>query len=186
MQAWLGALGDALRIRRTRPRYVIPASLAGWFRIVEIDEVEAYAGALFRRAFRCDPPLEPRHFVARVAIGNAERTIGYVHYAKFDDIYLCGGMCMDERMFRRLPAERRTALKAAGGVAEQMLRHTFDELSHAKAVFGYVGDRRAERVDLRAGFRHTGRKHLIVFWPGRLSRSEREAITDRVAALGPF
>lgn len=186
LNAWIDAIGSALRIRRTRLDYRMPPPLAGWFKVTEVGDVEAYAGDLFRRCFRCDPPREPRHFVARVAIDQSERTIGYIHYARLDDIYLAGGMCIDERTFRRLPAGHRAALKAAGGIAEQMLRFTFAELSGARAIFGYVGDKRAERVDLRAGFRHTGRKHLIVVWPRRLRSAEREAIIDRVAALGPF
>ena len=71
-------------------------------------------------------------------------------------------------------------------MAEQMLRHTFAELAEAKAIFGYVGDKRAERVDLRAGFEHTGLPSLIVHWPRRLPRRERQALIERVARIGPF
>lgn len=168
------------------PRYVIPDGLQGWFRIAEVDDVEQYAGELFRRCFRNPPPDAPRHFVALVDADGEERTIGYIHYAKFEDTYLAGGMCIDERVFRRLPADRREQLKRAGGIAEQMLRHTFATLSYANAIFGYVGDKRAERVDLRAGFQHTGMKHLIVFWPRPLPIDEQRAIVARVARLGPF
>ena len=164
----------------------MPRPLAGWFSVDEVDDVEAHAGDLFRRSFRADPPKTPRHYVARVELDGGQRTIGYVHHERLDDVYLCGGMCMDERTYRRLPAGRRTALKEAGGVAEQMLRYTFAELAAAKAIFGYVGDKRAERVDLRAGFEHTGLRYLIVHWPRRLPRSERQALIERVAKLGPF
>ena len=183
---WLRELRDAMRPRRATRKHPLPPSLAGWFSVSEIDDVEVCAGELFRRAFRAPPPLTPHHFVARVEVDGEPRTIGYVHYERLDDVYLCGGMCMDERTFRRLDGERRAALKAAGGVAEQMLRHTFAELAHAKAIFGYVGDRRAERVDLRAGFQHTGLEHLIVHWPRRLAAAERQALIARVAQLGPF
>jgi hypothetical protein len=168
------------------PRYTVPKALAGWFRIVEVDDVERYAGALFRRCFRNPPPDAPRHFVALVDADGEERTIGYIHYAKLGDVYLGGGMCIDERVFRRLPTERREHLKEAGGIAEQMLRCTTASLGNAKAIFGYVGDKRAERVDLRAGFEHTGTEHLIVFWPRPLPVDEQRAIVARVARVGPF
>ena len=186
LSGWFRCLGDALGLRRARREYALPPALAGWFCVAEITDVEAGAGELFRRAFRTDPPTTPRHYVALVTIDGEQRTIGYVHYERMDDVYLCGGMCMDERTFRRLPADRRAALKRAGGIAEQMLRHTFAALADAKAIFGYVGDKRAERVDLRAGFSHTGLPHLIVHWPQHLPPAERDALVERVAKLGPF
>lgn len=183
---WLWRLRNAMGPPRTARSYALPQSLARWFSVIEVDDVEAHAGDLFRRAFRAEPPKTPRHYVARIDLDGQPRTIGYVHYERLDDVYLCGGMCMDERAFRRLPGERRAALKEAGGVAEQMLRYTFADLASAKAIFGYVGDRRAERVDLRSGFQHTGLPYLIVHWPRRLPRSEQQALIGRVAKLGPF
>ena len=189
LRKWLGrdrASRNGDRAGASLPRYVVPEELDGWFTIVEVDDVEPYAGALFRRCFRMAPPAMPRHFVARVDVDGEQRTIGYIHYSKLDDVYLGGGMCIDERVFRRLPAARRESLKRAGGIAEQMLRHTTASLSNAKAIFGYVGDKRAEKVDLRAGFEHTGAAHLIVFWPRPLPRADRQAVVARVAQLGPF
>lgn len=186
LTGWFRGLRDAMRPPHAARGYVLPQSLAGWFSVTEIDDVETHAGDLFRRSFRAEPPKTPRHYVARVDLDGRQRTIGYVHHERLGDVYLCGGMCMDERTFRRLPGERRTALKEAGGVAEQMLRHTFADLAFAKAIFGYVGDRRAERVDLRAGFRHTGLPYLIVHWPRRLPPSEQRTLIERVAKLGPF
>jgi hypothetical protein len=188
MRNWLRNLRKALRLPRmgAHARYAMPDELAGWFRVVEVDDAEAYAGGLFRRCFRTAPPDSPRHYVARVDVGGKERTIGYVHYSCLDELCLCGGMCIDDRVFRRLPSERRSRLKAAGGIAEQMLRYTFADLGDAKAIFGYVGDKRAERVDLRAGFQHTEYKHLIVYWPNRVPEIEQRALIERVAKLGPF
>ena len=188
MRNWLRNLGIAFRLplRTAHPRYRIPENLAGWFLVVEIDDAEAYAGALFRRCFRTAPPDSPRHYVARVDVSGKERTIGYIHYSRLENVYLGGGMCIDDRVFRRLSSEHRARLKAAGGVAEQMLRYTFADLGDAKAIFGYVGDKRAERVDLRAGFQHTEYKHLIVYWPNRVPEIEQRALIERIAKLGPF
>lgn len=173
-------------VRLPCARYALPRELLGWFRVIEVDDAEAYAGELFRRCFHDHPPDFPRHFVALAEIEGEEQTIGYVNFARMDDVYLGGGMCMDDRAFRRLSADRRTKLKSAGGVAEQMLRYSFAHLSDAKGIFGYVGNARAERVDLRAGFRHTGVEYLVVYWPNRLSASKKKALVDRVAKIGPF
>lgn len=167
-------------------RYRLPEATRGWFDIVEVDDAEAAAGELFRRSFRGDPPDFPRHYVARAALDGSWPTIGYVHMTPTERIYLCGGMCIDERVYRRLPAERRATLKAIGGIAEHMLRYVFADCSDGLAIFGYVGDRRAERVDLRAGFRHTGHKHLIVYWPRPLPESGQRALIEQAAAIGPF
>jgi hypothetical protein len=166
--------------------YILPAPVSGWLRIVEIDDVETYAGELFRYCFGSPPPAFPRHYVARYGASQREVTVGYVHYSPFEDTYLCGGMCMDSRVYRRMPRAHREALKAAGGIAEQLLRHTFADLAQATAIFGYVGDPRAERVDLRVGFRHTGVRHLIAHWPRPLPDTEKQTLIQKVAALGPF
>jgi hypothetical protein len=185
MRTWLRKLRNALRLPRTAA-YKMPVGLAGWFRVIEVDDVESYAGALFRRCFRTAPPDSPRHYVARVDLGDEERTIGYIHYSRLDDVYLGGGMCIDERVLRRLPPERRARLKAAGGITEQMLRYTCADLADARAIFGYVGDKRAERVDLRAGFQHTEFERVIVFWPRKVPEIEQRTLIERVAKLGPF
>src|SRR5487761_1943224 len=108
-----------------RTAYSLPGVLASWFSIVEVPDAEPMAGELFRRSFNDYPPDVPHHYVARVSLDGEQRTIGYVHMRPLEDMFLCGGMCMDDRVFRHLPHERRAALKAVGGVAEQLLRHAF-------------------------------------------------------------
>ena len=99
--------------------YRLPGVLASWFSIVEVRDAEPMAGEMFRQSFNDYPPDVPHHYVARVSLDGEQRTIGYVHMRPLEDMFLCGGMCMDDRVFRRLPHERRAALKAVGGVAEQ-------------------------------------------------------------------
>ena len=168
------------------PAYSLPVSLRDWLRIVEIDDVEPYAGELFRYRFGSPPPDFPRHFVVRYTSGQREITVGYVHYTRFEDAYLGGGLCIDDRAYRRLSREHRDALRAAGGIAEQLLRHTLAELAHANAIFAYVGDIRSERVNFRVGFVRTGETHLIVYWPRPLADAQQRALIQKVAALGPF
>jgi hypothetical protein len=50
-----------------------------------------------------------------------------------------------------------------------------------------IGDRRAERVDLRVDFEHTGMPHLIVYWRrSGITEAEKAEWIRRAAALGPF
>jgi hypothetical protein len=77
-------------------------------------------------------------------------------------------------------------IKDAGGISEQLLRVTFARLADAPAIWGYVGDPLAEKVDLRAGFRHTNHQHIMVYWNKELSAEEKEQRLAKVVALGPF
>ena len=124
-----------MRPQRAVGEYALPSSLAGWFTVTEVDDVEAHAGDLFRRAFRAPPPPTPHHYVARVEMNGKPRTIGYVHYERVPVRRNVHGRAHVSPSRRRAPQRA----EAAGGVAEQMLRHTFADLAHAKAIFGYVG-----------------------------------------------
>ena len=127
------------------------------------------------------------HFVAFYQpIRSHLEAVGFVHYLAFEDSYLCGGLVIDERRYRQMPTEHRKVIKAAGGIAEKMLRVTFARLADAPAIWGYVGDALAEKVDLRAGFRHTTHQHIMVCWNKDLSAEEKEQRLAKVVALGPF
>lgn len=156
-------------------------------KVEEVSSAEFYAGDLFRRRFGGPPPDYPRHFVA---LYRARRLqfwpLGYIHYTAFEDSHLCGGMVMDDRLYRRVPLQHRTLMKASGGVAEYMLRQTFARLQDSPAIWGYVGDKQAESVDLRVGFRHTTHPHIMVVWNQDLAEEERQARLARVIRLGPF
>jgi len=78
------------------------------------------------------------------------------------------------------------AIKAAGGISEKLLRATFARLKDAPAIWGYVGDALAEKVDLRAGFRHTNLPYIMVCWNRELPEEEKERRLAKVVALGPF
>jgi hypothetical protein len=159
----------------------------GRLRMIEVDDAEPLAGGLFRRVFGCDPPDYPRHFVAiHEPDAGGVSTLGYIHFTPHGRVYLCGGMAFDERNYRRLPAADRNALRSLGGVAHLMHEGTRIALNDAEAIFGYVGDLKAERVDLRSGFVHTGHKHLIVCWLRDLSAERRAHLVEEVRALGPF
>ena len=167
--------------------YVQAASIDDIIRVEEVSDAEFFIGDLFRRRFHCDPPSYPRSFVAfyQPARGRLE-AVGFVHYLAHEDTYLYGGLVIDERRYRQMPAEHRDAIKAAGGIAEKLLRATFARLKDAPAIWGYVGDALAEKVDLRAGFRHTSHPHVMVCWNAELPEEEKQRRLANVIALGPF
>ena len=180
---------DASTKSRTEPDEapIDATSIHDVVRVEEVGDSEFYAGELFRRRFRGNPPDYPKHYVAFYRQGRTTyRPVGYIHYSGFEDSWLCGGMVMDDRLYRRIPAPHRMLIKDAGGIAEIMLRDTFARLADAMAIWGYVGDKQAEEVDLRAGFRHTSHPHVMVVWNRELPEEEKAARIARVIALGPF
>jgi hypothetical protein len=167
--------------------HVVAGAIDDIIRVEEVSDAEFFIGDLFRRRFHCNPPNYPRGFVAfyQPVRGRLE-AVGFVHYLAHEDTYLCGGLVIDDRRYRQMPAEHRSVIKAAGGIAEKLLRVTFARLKDAPAIWGYVGDALAEKVDLRAGFRHTNHPHVMVFWNKELSEDEKERRLAEVIAIGPF
>ena len=163
-------------------------AIADLVEVVELDDAAAAreVGALFVRVFGDDLPDFPRHFVLRYVAGDAPVPLAYAHFTPWDGCYLGGGMAFDERAYRRLDPAHRARIRAAGGVTEFLLRTIRARLDDAIALFGHVGEPRAERVDLRAGYVHTPYPHLIVCWQRELPAAERDALLARAAALGPF
>jgi hypothetical protein len=154
--------------------------------IAEVDDAAPLAGELFLRKFRHPIPDYPRHFVAfHVAADGQRSVVAYVHYLPHDNVYLCGGMCVDASLYRRLPAKELSQLRAAGSLAEYLLRKSFDMLGPCAAIFGSVGDATARNVDLRAGFIDTGEPHLMVVWRDA-AEADKPALVARVKALGNF
>jgi hypothetical protein len=169
------------------PSYVVAVSIDDIIRVEEVADAEFFVGDLFRRRFHCDPPNYPRHFVAFYrASRETYQAAGYVHYSPYEDCFLCGGLVIDERLYRKIPPEHRKLIRDAGGIAEAMLRSTFARLRDAPAIWGYVGNKQAEAVDLRAGFIHTHHQHVMVVWNRELSDQEKKERIERIIAVGPF
>lgn len=169
------------------PVYREASSIDDIIRVEEVADAEFFIGDLFRRRFGGDPPSYPRSFVAFYKPGDFNlQPVGFVHFMAFEDSYLCGGLVIDDRRYRKMPAQHRNVIKATGGIAEKMLRVTFARLADSPAIWGYVGDHLAEKVDLRVGFRHTEDKHIMVCWNRDLPAEEKAERLARVAALGPF
>lgn len=165
-------------------------SVAEMLRVIEVDDAEALVGALFRRRFGIDSfPAEPRHFVGFYkASDGALLPLGYVHHQIWENNSLCGGLVIDERLYRRLPAADRAQIHAAGGIAEAMLRGSFALLDEGLvAIWAHVGNPQSEKVCLRVGYRRTATDYVMVIWrQPELSAEEKAAWIKRVEAYGPF
>ena len=170
-------------------------------RIFDAGNAAPYATELFREAFnvpfpvpRADaglaiptPPENWRQYVALYRWPDGrEETVGFCNWIKHGDVYLEGGMCVQKSFYRRMPREHFREANAAGGIAQLLMEQAARELIDCKAWFGYCGDAKALAVDLRVGYVPTEHKHVIVKWFRDLPESERRALIDAIAAIGPF
>jgi hypothetical protein len=168
-----------------------PGAWRTHLRTYEVDDARGIADHLFTRAFGHPPPIEPRHFVLVYfpAPGSPDpqaRIVAYTHQRAFDELYLAGGMCVDERVYRQFPKWLFDAIKPAGGLATIVMRDSFGMLGDSPACFGHVGEPRARQADLRAGFVDTGRPNLMVHWLRDLPEGEKQRLVGKVEAYGPF
>jgi hypothetical protein len=163
------------------------ADASTFVRVEEVRDARPFVMGIFGRKFWSEPPDYPRHFVAFYAAGEGKFTaMGYIHYSAYEDSWLCGGLVIDERVYKRLPPSHRAAIRESGGIAQILLRATLDGLREAPAIWGYVGDRKSEVVLLRNGFVKTSDEKNMVVWNRELSQTEKDARLARIVALGPY
>jgi peptidoglycan/xylan/chitin deacetylase (PgdA/CDA1 family) len=157
----------------------------------EVNDARHLAGELFQRSFHHAAPEYPRHFVLVYspppgAKDTQPRVVAYVHQTPFEDVYLGGGMCVDERAYRQLPRWLFQEVRGEGGLATIVTRDSIAMLGESPAAFGYVGEPRARQADLRTGYVDTDRPHLMAMWRKPISEAEKQRLVARVDALGPF
>ena len=170
-------------------------------RIFDAGNASAHASALFEECFRapfpvprenCGLPIPtpPEKWHQYVAIyewpDGARETVGFCNWIRYRDVYLEGGMCVRESIYRRMPKEHFRACREQGGIAQMMMATAAAELNDAAAWFGYCGDAKALAVDLRAGYVPTPHRHVIVKWFRNLPEAQRDELIASIAALGPF
>ena len=166
----------------TLPTEQAPAiDLATPLVVREIPSAEI-AADLFRRKFAQDIPDFPKHFVAMAG----DLCAGYVHYTPWQGDYLCGGLCIDDRVYRALGSEARAWIRERGGIAEIMMRGAHESLRDAAAIWGYIGDKQAEAVDRRVGFVPVAEPYLFAIWQKPLSDEAKAARIAEAVKLGPF
>jgi len=112
--------------------------------------------------------------------------VGFCNWIRYENCYLCGGMCVRANFYRRLSREQWAACRERGGIAQIMLETAFATITDCRAWFGYCGDRKAYIVDIRAGYQPTRHRYLIVKWNEELSEPDQRALEDRIAQIGPF
>lgn len=168
-----------------RPR--MDRSIEDLICVEEVSNARFFVNGMFQRRFGQDAPDYPRHFVAFYKTESTTMLpVAYVHYSRFDDSWLCGGLMMDNRAHRRISREDLRVIKKAGGVAELVMAWSFPQLRDAPAIWGYVGDKQSDVVTQRVGFVHTAIPCIMVVWNRALSEIEKQERLDRVVALGPF
>lgn len=166
------------------------ASTISSLRTVELAE-GGPAAALFWRCFRQRIPEYPRHYVVTWEPSpkredEASRVVAYLHQAPYEGVYLSGGLCVDERIYRCVNSEDFQALRRAGGLAAMILRDSMHSLS-AAAAFAYVGEPRSRKACLRAGYEAcAGSPHLMVAWMREVPADERNRLIEIVKGHGPF
>lgn len=169
------------------PEPIETQDIADILQIVESRECGRFMGETFQRKFGGAPPDIPRHFIAFYSIdGVSWQPIGYVHFWQRESAFMCGGLVIEDRAFRRMPKPHRALIKATGGVAELMLGTAIAMLPDNDVVWGYVGDTRAERVDMRVGFEHTHIEKIIAYWNKSYTAEEKIQLAEEIAQVGPF
>lgn len=162
--------------------------LDDWLTISEVDDGRAFAEAIFQRKYAQSAPDFPHHVVAFLRREDgAFVAASYLHFTLHEDVVLVGGGATDGRAFNQVPAEVGEAIRDRGGLLLQTLRFGFRKYAdHCEAFFGHCGDPRAFEVDMQAGFQPTRVEHLLAYWHRLLDDKRREALIDKVTALGPF
>lgn len=160
-----------------------------FFRVVELSEAEIFAGELFRRRFATDSfPLGPKHFIAFYkAHDGSFLPMGYVHYEMWNQQAMAGGLVIDERAWRLLPACERNLIRERGGVAELLMKQSIAQLpASTLAVWAYIGDKLSEKVNFRVGFRATAERYIWVIWQHDLAPAEKQSWLEKIVEYGPF
>jgi len=170
-------------------------------RLVMTRDATALAADLFRARFR--KPFPTPHdrgtlpfatpvddwwqIVAQYDWPDGRReTVGFCNWVRYGETYLAGGLCVRESFYRRLPKADFTECRRRGGIAQIILNVSRRALTDAKALFGYVGDKKSMAVSLRCGYERTEHPHLIVNWVQDLDPEDKARLVGAVAAIGPF
>jgi hypothetical protein len=147
-------------------------------------EAEALAAPLFWRSFANPLPDHPRHF--GLFAKDAPGLLAYVHLLPFRGAYLGGGLCVDGWAFRRLPAKTQESVRRAHGLGQMALAGAIAQAGDTAGVFGYLGDPRSKSIVTRLGFVPTPFERIFALWLSCQEPEARAALTESVAALGPF
>lgn len=156
------------------------------FEVRELHAPDERVDALFRRSFGTPAPREPRHFVATHRRGAREHVVAYIHFTEWrPGVYLCGGLCVDERVYRTLTAPERSVVAARGSLSRWLSDEAISALPAKIAVFAYTGNTRSRRDAAAIGFVPLDVPNLFVQWHG-FDSDQQGPLVRAVAELGPF
>ncbi len=142
------------------------------------------ATTLFARSFTLAIPNFPRHFELCATDG---QVVGYVHFTRAEKgVYLCGGLCIDARLYRRYRLQERASFQGEGTWSRQLLRRSIDLLGQKRAVFAYSDHRVSVRDIVALGFIHTPHRFLYAQWHSASRPAERAELVDLAHAVGAF
>lgn len=170
-------------------------------KVFETRDAARYAGELFQESFNSAFPvpaayriletqIQPQDWHQYVAIytwpDGIEECVGFCNWIKYKDVYLGGGLAVQKNFYRRLTKPHFAECSARGGIAQIVMDTAIAQLTDCVANFGYCGDLKALRVDLRAGYVQTEHPHLLVKWMRALSEPEKQMWIEDVTRIGPF
>jgi hypothetical protein len=170
-------------------------------KVFESREAARHAGALFREAFGeafpvpcayrlLETDIRPEDWRQFVAVytwpDGTEECIGFCNWIKYKDVYLEGGLAVRKSFYRRLDKPEFADCSTHGGVAQIIMETAANELTDCVAWFGYCGNPKALRVDLRVGFEQIDHPFLIVKWMKEADDGAKRQWIDDVARIGPF
>ena len=146
------------------------------------------AWPLFARSFGHPPPVDGRHVCTFLRDANElEHLACYIHFRPCGEILLGGGAVVSSTLLRSMSGATRRQVRAAGGLYRMSLGWALQQFrGRYLAVFGYCGDRLAERVDRAVGFADTGHPRLLVYWLEPCDRPTQKQLVDQAHAFGPF
>jgi hypothetical protein len=163
---------------------MIISRLAEAFDIAEHEQPNEGISALFRKSFGAGPPDFPLHFAA--TLRETGQVAGYVHYTQHrPGLFLCGGLCVDAGVYRRLSAGERDAMREQGSLSRWLSRESIAMLPAKQAVFAYTGNVMSRRDAFALEFEKTFHPHLIVQWHGA-QPAQRAQLVQAIAHIGPF
>jgi hypothetical protein len=157
--------------------------------LVSVDRVgdPGAAAAIFRKKFGHPLPDFPDHYVATYRGGGAAEIVGYVHMTALDAMRLCGGLCVDDTVYRRMDAAALTLVRVAGGIGKMMVAAATADRGEALASFGYMGNRQSQLIAEDVGYELAIAPHVYAFWhEDPMPPEARERLLARVRELGPF
>jgi len=156
-------------------------------RVEEVEDGAFFAGEIFRQAFGDELPGFSSHLVAFYqAARNCFVVVGYVHCTVRDDLCFCGGLVLDERAIRRMPASHQTALRSSGGVGRRLLDEASRRFAQLPALWAMVGDEPMRETFHSAKFEAAPAPNLMVRWHADSGDSARAEVLRRVIDVGSF